>query len=262
MLIQNFAKNVATKASTIDAIIGVAAGGSFITNELDEFSDLDLVVLTQEKVGGNKALMLHYAHEFGDVLTAFTGEHVGEPRLLICLYNNPFLHVDLKFVTLDEFKHRVENPIILFDRAGQLQQIIAATTAVFPYPDYQWMADRFWVWIHYALLKTGRGELTEAIDFLSFLRMSVLGPLLHIKNKHLPRGVRKVEQLLPSADLAALQSSFAVADRKSILTALRNCINLYNELSSTLFPTNINVHSKTAAQVMIFWEQLESKVES
>ena len=34
------------------------------------------------------------------LLAAFTGEHVGEPRLLICLYRSPLLHVDLKYVSL------------------------------------------------------------------------------------------------------------------------------------------------------------------
>jgi hypothetical protein len=31
------------------------------------------------------------------LLVGFTGEHVGEPRVLICLYGPPVLHVDLKF---------------------------------------------------------------------------------------------------------------------------------------------------------------------
>ena len=38
------------------------------------------------------------AERFGDLLAAFTGEHVGEPRLLICLYGPELLHGDLKFV--------------------------------------------------------------------------------------------------------------------------------------------------------------------
>ena len=32
----------------------------------------------------------------------FTGEHVGESRVLICLYGPPLLHVDLKFVSLSD----------------------------------------------------------------------------------------------------------------------------------------------------------------
>jgi hypothetical protein len=102
------------------------------------------------------------------LLSAFTGEHVGEPRLLICLYDNPLLHVDIKFVTLEEFGTRVETPVILFDRNSQLKQVINQTTAIFPYPDFQWIEDRFWTWVHYAALKIGRGEYFEAIDFFGY----------------------------------------------------------------------------------------------
>ncbi|HZG26771.1 MAG TPA: hypothetical protein VEZ17_19420, partial [Chitinophagaceae bacterium] len=114
------------------------------------------------------ALMIDYARNFGQLLLAFTGEHVGEPRLLICLYDNPLLHVDIKFVTLEEFGTRVETPVILFDRNSQLKQVINQTTAIFPYPDFQWIEDRFWTWVHYAALKIGRGEYFEAIDFFGY----------------------------------------------------------------------------------------------
>ena len=40
------------------------------------------------------------AGTLGHLLHAFTGEHVGEPRLLICLYGPELLHVDLKFMDL------------------------------------------------------------------------------------------------------------------------------------------------------------------
>jgi hypothetical protein len=50
--------------------------------------------------------MQQNASRLGELLPSFTGEHVGEPRLLICLYNNPLLHAELKFVTPEEFKKR------------------------------------------------------------------------------------------------------------------------------------------------------------
>ncbi len=120
--------------------------------------------------------MLQYAKSFGDLISGFTGEHVDEPRVLICLYDNPLLHVDIKFLTLPELYDRVENPAVLFERNKQLSEIIKLTNAVWPQPDFQWIEDRFWTWVHYACLKIGRGELMEAFDFLSFLRMTVLSP--------------------------------------------------------------------------------------
>jgi hypothetical protein len=79
--------------------------GSWITRELDNYSDLDLILVTKDKLA-DKQEMLAYAHRLGDLLSAFTGEHVGEPRLLICLYSDPLLHVDIKFLTLDELSPR------------------------------------------------------------------------------------------------------------------------------------------------------------
>ena len=175
MLQQAFAAHAAIIAEDDPSILGLAVAGSWLTQELDEFSDLDIVLITKEKVGGDKELMMAYAKKFGNLLNGFTGEHVGEPRLLICLYNEPLLHVDIKFITADDLKTRIENPMLLFDRDGSLQQIIDSTSYQFPHPDHQWIEDRFWTWIHYALLKIGRGEYMEAHDFLAFLRMVVFG---------------------------------------------------------------------------------------
>lgn len=73
--------------------------------------------------------MMLYAKSFGDFISGFTGEHVGEPRVLICLYDNPLLHVDIKFLTLPEFQTRIENPILLFERNNELTEIISHTKA-------------------------------------------------------------------------------------------------------------------------------------
>jgi len=256
-------KDFAAKASTIlqedNFIIGIAAGGSYITGELDEFSDLDLVIVTKESIAGNKHQMVELAERLGNLLSSFTGEHVGEPRLLICLYDNPLLHVDLKFVTPEEFKLRVEDPVILLDRAGLLQKIINESKATFPYPDYQWIEDRFWIWVHYGLLKIGRGEYIEALDFLSYLRMVVLGPLLHIKNGNLPRGVRKVE-MLPAGDYNNLASTIGSVDKVELISSLENAISLYQELREVLFKDQIWHQTKTEHAVLSYLKNLKSNI--
>src|SRR5437868_5142192 len=119
-----FAKHIVQVVKEDEAIVGIAAGGSWITNSLDEFSDLDLVMVTAKKIGGDKGAMISYAERFGNLLNGFTGEHVGEPRLLICLYDEPLLHVDFKFVTLQEFHIRIEDPCILLDKGGRLKKVL------------------------------------------------------------------------------------------------------------------------------------------
>ncbi|EPO4109819.1 fimbrial protein [Enterobacter cloacae] len=79
------------------------------------------------------AQRIEFAGTLGHLLHAFTGEHVGEPRLLICLYGPELLHVDLKFVTLDMLTQRVEEPAVLFTRDHlALEQQLAKYSAQWP----------------------------------------------------------------------------------------------------------------------------------
>ena len=234
-----FAERVKKLVQEDPSVTGLAVAGSWITDEIDEYSDLDLILVTKYKIAGNKEKMMETARRFGDLVSGFTGEHVGEPRVLICLYDNPLLHVDIKFLTPDEFKGRIENPVILFERDGQLSKIIHATTATWPQPDYQWIEDRFWTWIHYAALKIGRGELMEAFDFLSFLRTTVLSPLLQVKNNRHARGLRKVETELSASDLENLKITIAQYNRESILKALDNTISIYKNLRRKLYDDKV-----------------------
>ena len=111
-------------------LAGVAAGGSFITGEMDQHSDLDLVVVSPSD-SADEVLRdgSEIARRLGPLLAAFPGDHVGEPRLLICLYGPPLLHVDLKFLSADEFRHRIEDPAILWDRDGALRSVLSRSTA-------------------------------------------------------------------------------------------------------------------------------------
>ena len=83
--------------------VGLAVGGSYLDGTMDEWSDLDLVIAVEPDAFEQVMLdRREIASRMGTVLTSFTGEHVREPRLLICLYGDPLLHVDLKFVRLPD----------------------------------------------------------------------------------------------------------------------------------------------------------------
>lgn len=259
MIQQAFAEKAKNILAPDENVIGLAVAGSWLSHEIDEFSDLDLILVSQHKIAGDKNAMLAYAQKLGDFLSGFTGDHIGDPRVLICLYDNPLLHVDIKFVTLDEFYTRVETPALLIDKTGQLAEALRHSQPQFPYPDYQWIEDRFWTWIHYALLKIGRGEYLEAFDFMGFLRMTVLGPLLHIKNGNLPRSVRKVEKDLAPDNLAQLLGTLPTYDRASLLASLHNAVSLYRQLRADLFDASVRLHPHTETQVMHYFAAIESR---
>ncbi len=259
MIQREFAQKAQKILKEDSNVIGLAVAGSWLTDELDKYSDLDLILVTQDNVSNDKSKMLQYASKLGKLLNAFTGEHVGEPRVLICLFDDPLLHVDIKFLTQNEFESRVEDPVLLIDKNGVLQQILNQSEAKFPYPDYQWIEDRFWTWIHYALLKIGRGEYLEAFDFSAFMRMVVFGPLLHIKSGNQPRGVRKAETSLSSEDFSHLQSTIPVYDKPSLLASLRKSVELYKGLQSSLYGEDIKLAAQTEERVMAYFDLIENR---
>jgi hypothetical protein len=233
-------------------IVGLAAGGSFAQGGLDAHSDLDLVVAVEPAahaavLAGARDL----AARLGPLLAAFTGEHVGEPRLLICLYGPPLLHVDLKFVALPDLAERVEEPVVLWQRETRMRRALDDGVARWPQPDLQWIEDRFWVWVHYFATKVARGELLEAVDGLAFLRGIALGPLVAVATGHRAQGVRRSETRAGSW-LPALYATVAVPDRASCLAAIHAAVTLYRTLRHALAPADLVRRGDAERESMLF----------
>ncbi len=254
-----FVERITELLKADDSVLGLTVGGSWLSNEFDEFSDLDLILVTKEKISGNADKMKAYASGFGKLLSAFTGEHIGDTRVLICLYDDPLLHVDIKFLTIEEFSKRVETPVILLDKSGELKTILDSSEAKFPKPDFQWIEDRFWIWIHYALLKIGRGEYFESFDFFSALRSIVLGPMLHMKSNSDPRGVRKLEFISSEEDINMMKAKLPSYDKESLLRALSASVALYRNLRSELYGDSIELRTDAEERVMRYFEGISAR---
>ena len=243
-----------------ERIVAVAAGGSFLTGTMDEYSDLDLVVVIRPSaITQVMSERKHLAATLGSLLSAFTGEHVGEPRLLICLYGPPLLHVDLKFISLDDATHRVEDPVILWERDGELSAVLGKSVAVYPRPDLQWIEDRFWTWVHYIAAKIGRGELFDAYDSLAMLRLLVLGPLALSAQGARPMGVRKVEtSAQPYLDDLILTTT--LYDRTDCIRALYAAADLYRKLRHQLATSTLVQQPAAEAAALEYVGQIESTI--
>lgn len=256
----SFLREALPRLQADERIIAVAAGGSFLTGGMDEYSDLDLVVAVEpSSVLPVMQERKQIAATLGNLLAAFTGEHVGEPRLLICLYGPPLLHVDLKFVSLPDAAIRVEDPVILWEREGRLTIVLQKTEAVYPAPDLQWLEDRFWVWVHYGATKLGRGELFEALDFLAFLRFQVLGPLALLEQGSRPSGVRKVEtqahRYLPD-----LIRTTAPYDRLACARALQASAAFYQKLRQQLASETFTVRTEAEEAALSYLGEIEKRI--
>jgi predicted nucleotidyltransferase len=241
-------------------LVGVAAGGSYLTGTMDEFSDVDLVVAVEPAAYREVMEDRHtIAASLGPLLSAFTGEHVGEPRVLICLYGPPLLHVDLKFVALADAAQRVEDPAVLWERDGRLTAALGAGVSRFPVRDLQWLEDRFWVWVHYGAAKIGRGELFETLDVLAFLRAQVLGPLVLQTVDARPSGVRRVEKAAPGW-AREMQATVARYEPRSCAVALRAAAQMYRDLRGAAASPELVVRKEAEAAAMAYLDGILARI--
>ncbi|WP_049573379.1 nucleotidyltransferase domain-containing protein [Nonomuraea sp. SBT364] len=208
-------------------VAGVALAGSIAGGRPDVYSDVDLIVVVDDEAfDWVMAERLALISSWTALVAGFTGEHVGEPRLIITLVGPPLLHVDFKFVRASGFAERTEDPDVLWDRDGALAASLAARPPTASPLDLQWIEDRFWTWVHYGAAKLGRGELFEVIGFLGYLREAVLGPLAALRAGASPRGVRHLESIAPD-EARELRRTLCGHDRDDAGQALLACVELY-----------------------------------
>lgn len=256
---QTFVDRILPIVSSDHRFLGIAAAGSWISNNMDIYSDLDFVIVVDdphfERVMQDRQQI---AKSFGKLLTGFTGEHVGEPRVLICLYDEPLLHVDLKFVSHKDLGQRIENPVILWERDEAITKVFRTSSPVHPMPDLQWIEDRFWVWVHYGALRLGRGELFEVVGFLGYLRVAVLGPLSLMSHQSLPRGVRRLETLA-STHLEEMKNTVPAYDRKACADSIRSAIKLYRVLRDSHAQPSLVLRKEAEVAAVRYFEQIATQ---
>ncbi|MFD8079825.1 nucleotidyltransferase domain-containing protein [Streptomyces sp. NPDC059718] len=222
-----FLGDVLPRIQQDDRVSGVAVAGSIAGGRPDIYSDVDLIVVVDDEAFDSvMAERLTLIGSWAALVAGFTGEHVGEPRLVVTLVGPPLLHVDFKFVRGSDFAHRTEDPDILWDRDGGLATSLAEHPPTTPSFDLQWIEDRFWTWVHYGATKLGRGELFEVIGLLGYLRESVLGPLAALRVGATPRGVRHLESIAPD-EARDLRATLCGHDRQDAGRALLAGVTLY-----------------------------------
>jgi hypothetical protein len=258
-IFQTFVDRAIKHLSSDSRFCGIAIAGSWISNEVDEFSDLDLIFVsndhdfasvTNDRIEITKAL--------GAYVSSFTGEHIGEPRVLICLFREPLIHVDIKFVALADFGDRIENPIVAWEIGGKLSQILKDSHPQELRPDPQWIEDCFWTWVHYGAVKIARGEIFEVMGFLSFLREKVIGPLALWQHGKPVRGVRRIETYLPDFS-RRLQETLPSYDKASCFVALLAIIDLYTELRADPKIEGLTINDQAQRESLIYLAKVRNQ---
>jgi hypothetical protein len=243
-------QEIIEKLSTRSDLLGLAIAGSFLTNQMDDYSDLDLKVVADPIEWQTvKEARMQIAASVGPLVSAFTAEHVGVPQLLICMYGDMPIHVDLHFMVPEQLASRPDDPVVLWDRDGTLRQILSSSQPCPATVDWQWMEDRFWTWIHYTAARTARGELFEAIRFLSFLLWTVLAPIATEASGEKPHGLRRFEQIAGTyAD--KMRSTVASYDKDMVVDALFEIADIYKSFRKDHAPQSLTTNPKAEAVVM------------
>lgn len=239
------------------AIEAVLAGGSLVQGGFDEYSDLDLILVMNDAAAAATAAQKRaLAACFGNLLACFTGEHVGEPRLLICLYGAELLHVDLKFVVASDLNELVERPLVLWARdPAAIAAVLDNAVIGWPERSPEWFEERAWIWLHYGAAKLLRGELFEAMGMIAWFREQVLGPMLHRRSGRTQRGVRRIEEIGPG--LERLRAVVADHGSESVRLALLAAIDLYLDLRTDDPPAVCTPHMPES--LLAFLERGASK---
>jgi predicted nucleotidyltransferase len=248
---------LAQAAESDERVLAVTEGGSAVAGEIDEFSDVDVLIVCSDE--GHESLLgeaKEFAAGLGPLLSSFTGEHVGEPRLLICLFGPPLLHVDLKFVSCADLDKRVEDGIVVWERKPGLIAAAATTPANWPSPDAQWIEDRFWPWVHYIAAKIGRGELFECVFGFAYLRDVVFGPMLAARAGRRPQGARRLELYAGDA-LPLLERTLANRTRAGCISALHASIDLYRRLREEAQAPDLVHRTDAEAAVLDYVAEIE-----
>lgn len=240
--LDDFRSRLVTTLSADGRVEAVLEAGSNAAGTGDRYSDLDILIVGT--AGAYEQLLadrLSVANSLGRLLASFSGEHVGEPRLLICLFGiesgDKLLHVDLKVVKRRDLLHRVDDPRVLFDQAEACRPLMMESTAIWPERDPQWFEDRIWIWLHYAAGRAARGEVFEAIEALTYIRGQVLGPMLARTAGQPQRGVRRIERIPGAVD--ALSLTHAEPHRAHLRRALLATSELYVSLRKNAPPITL-----------------------
>jgi predicted nucleotidyltransferase len=205
-------------------VTSVVISGSAVTGGIDEWSDLDLVVFVaddREKEIWEEHFEI-VARLGKNFLAAFRGDHVGEPRVLICLYDDPLLHVDVKFMAHKDAGTLHYPAEVLWSRGDPPSLPGPDSSRTF---DVQWCANRLSTWAHYIGVKIERGELFEALNSIEYLRTRVLCPLIALEQGVAPRGTRRIEETR-SPRLESLARTVCGYDRKALLAATQEAFAL------------------------------------
>jgi len=217
-------------------VVGMAVGGSFAAGFADKYSDVDLwIAVTDETLPVVRDRARAIADDCGDVVAAFTAEHIGDQDHLVVLYDD-LIHVDFQYVEISALGGKVHGrpAVVVWEREGAVsRQLPGKALESDVAEDLAWLEERVWTWLWYTQSKLLRGEIYEALSGIGSIREMVLFRLVAIGSGIDPVGSRRIEASLGDHE-AAVASTVPTLDRESLATATRALADIYTSLADPL----------------------------
>ena len=236
-----------TACKADERVVAAFIGGSYAEDNADEFSDLDLYLITTDEAYDE---FLAYREKFVRLLgEPLFLEDFGEPHALFCTFsdNSEF---ELWVGHESSFNHIYSGSyIMLLDKKEILVNV------VFPHHEAEFIeqvevlrqqVNWFWHEVSHFIKAMGRGQLWFAYGQLEAMRQICIN-LARLKHNFSDAYVGdepyfKVDQILPVNQLSPLQTTFCALDYEAMLQSALVIVRFYQNVATILantYPSSI-----------------------
>jgi predicted nucleotidyltransferase len=242
-------------------VVAAFLGGSYARGAADEYSDLDLYLITTDEAyedfyAGRAAFM-------GRLGEPVFIEDFGIPNLVFYVFADGS-EGELGLGRESEFTHIHSGPYrVLLDKKNILAGVVFPGHAADPAEQTEKLRRLvYWFWhdLSHLITALGRNQLWWAHGQLDELRHYCV-KLARFRNNFFDaeageEGYFKVEQAIPIEQLASLRATFCPMEKEAMLQSAFVMVRYYQELSTQLAQTHGITYPQRLEQVMV--ERLEN----
>jgi hypothetical protein len=219
-------------------VVAAFLGGSFAGGRADEYSDLDIYLVTaDEAYDGFFAEREAFMHRLGQPVFLEDFNTFGFDMLIFTFADG--VEGELALAPESHFEHIHGGPYkVLVDKKGVLEGKVFPLLA--PTEEQQLQTLRhliYWFWEDLSHFITGmnRGQLWLAYSYIEQTRRKCVN-LAHLQYDFTtePSGYAKVEQEVPEEQLLPLQTTFCPIDRHAMLQAAETIVGVYKQIAPPL----------------------------
>ena len=250
---------------TIDnKIVGTILSGPAIEKRLEADTVLELIVIIED----NSYYKIIYernkfASRFGNIISYYDDYNdtndTNDTNEFVCIYEKDLLQVTFKFVNASIILNKLFVGEIIYDKNNNLSDKLNITKKKNISLSIQWYENRFWILLNYGITKLNSNQLMEAIEYISFIRQSIITPMIHMKLNQQQRDSDYLEFDAPEF-IDKLKLTVSLYDKSLISKAYEELVIFYIELRKLFdfdyFSRNSNLEEKVLEKLIKINSQL------